>query len=399
MDEIYAELRRLTTTDSRELDRVCERVASELLEQGIEPNFSVESADFGRDPFLICADRYWRLRFLAAPTVTTAAKCARWLHQRTAIEHRGEIAERWALGYSFITRDTLESRDELSDATAQLIEQSAGAADVIFFAALYHAGKLRADFSFEELRIFLESSSLALTAGLRRDEPIFVALEAFAAFGSRNATTEHAIELFDRAWNHPARTRHVVDVCLNALWAAVPFPEQGALLGDRAKVAVELYPGDHIFYFRLATGQRLSDEHRAALDSIDTALRLLPATGNRGSHKLLQEQYIRERGLIVDGIQRATWTLEHERQQEASKAALAELRKSANKNVVRAMELVTVFAAVIAFAFGSPQFVINGSIKLHDRIWLLLAFGWSLTVFAFIIVFGTWAITRDRDKR
>ena len=398
MDEIYAELRSLTTTDSRELDRACERVAGELVERGVEPTYDIDSADFEKDPFLICADRYWRLRFLAAPTIGTAAECARWIHSRVRIEYRRAIVEKWALGYSFITRDTIDSRDEISDSTARLIEQSPGNTEIVFFAALYHAGKLRADFSFEELRIFLESSMLALATGPHRDEPIFVGLQAFAAFGSRNTTTEHAVELLDRAWNHPARTRHVVDVCLNALSAAVPFPEQGELLRERATVAVDLHSEDHIFHFRLATGQRLCGDHRAALDSIDSALRLLPATGNRGSHKLLQEQYVRERDLIIDGFQQAARSLEQERHLEASRTALAEVRRTANKNVVRAVELVTVFAAVIAFAFGSPQFLINGSMKFHERLWLLLAFGASLAIFAFIIVFGTWAITRHRDR-
>ncbi|GAB3668387.1 hypothetical protein GCM10027589_34820 [Actinocorallia lasiicapitis] len=139
---------------------------------------------------------------------------------------------------------------------------------MIAFAALYHAGKLRGNFAFDELRVFLESSLLALSAGRHLDSALFTALRAFAAFGSPSMTVDHAVSLLDSAWNSPDRTRHVIDVCLNALGAAHPFPDKGVLLRDRAAEAVELFPSDHLFRFRLAVGQRLCDDPDAALLSI-----------------------------------------------------------------------------------------------------------------------------------
>lgn len=72
---ISAELGRAAASDSRELDRICEQVAAALINKGVEPSFDIRSADFTADPYLICVDRYWRLRFLDRPTIATAGEC------------------------------------------------------------------------------------------------------------------------------------------------------------------------------------------------------------------------------------------------------------------------------------------------------------------------------------
>ncbi|MGW6457578.1 hypothetical protein ACWF94_16950 [Streptomyces sp. NPDC055078] len=47
---------------------------------------------------------------------------------------------------------------------------------------------------------------------------------------------------------------------------------------------------DHIVEYRLASDQHIRQDHDAALDSINNALRHLPSLGNRGNHKLMHEQ-------------------------------------------------------------------------------------------------------------
>lgn len=79
-----------------------------------EPSFPVTSADFAADPFLVRADRYGRPRLLARPTALEAAACGRWL------EHQDAVGSRWALGYGFITRDSVESPVELAEAATVL---------------------------------------------------------------------------------------------------------------------------------------------------------------------------------------------------------------------------------------------------------------------------------------
>jgi hypothetical protein len=301
--------------------------------------------------------------------------------------------EKWTLGYAFITRDSVESRHDLTLATGRIVEASRGDADVCCFATLYHAGKLRANFSFDELRQFLESSLLALAAGRHREDPLFTALRAFAALGSETITAEHGLALLETAWKARPRSRAVVDVCLNALWAAEDFPGRGEQLRRRAAEAVEEHPDDHLFRFRLAVGQRMCGEFAAARVSIDAALRLLPAISSRISHDLLQGQYVNERILIDSGRQHAEWISAQRALWRDQETADQDLRRTVETSAVRAVELVAVFTAAIAFAVGSLQVTLTGSLSVGDRALLLLVLGGGLLLFSLVVVAGTWIIT------
>lgn len=413
-----ARLDQVSASDSREVDRVCEEVATAMFEAGEVPSFDVTSADFAGDARLICADRYWRLRFLDGPDIRTAAACSAWLVSHIAREHRTEVLEKWSLGYAFITKDSVESALELSRAAEEIVGNDTSAGDAAHFATLYHAGKLRANLCFDELHQFLDSSLLALAAGVHRQAPLFTALRSFAAFGSRAITAEHATGLLNHAWSSPERTRHVVDICLNGIQFATPFEGHGRLLRDRATEAVRDHPNDHIFHFRLASGQHMVRDNDAALDSIDTALRHLPASGNRGSHKLLQEQYIAKRDAILEGRLRAELDAEHtqvlanqerrhsrrweqlgaelHRRGEEQEKAQRESQEIARANHVRSVELVAVFTSAIAFAVGSLQVSLTGSFTLKDRLALIGAWGAFHVIFALLVVGGTWFITRPR---
>jgi hypothetical protein len=83
MDHAVVEeaLAALAATPSRELDRDCDQYARRYRDAGVEPQFRVTTADFASDPYLICADRYWNLRFADEPTLATAADCAGWLNE------------------------------------------------------------------------------------------------------------------------------------------------------------------------------------------------------------------------------------------------------------------------------------------------------------------------------
>ncbi|MGH3432416.1 MAG: hypothetical protein ACRDQB_06225 [Thermocrispum sp.] len=394
---IHHLLTTVPVADSRELDRICEQAAKALIAAGKEPSFTVESADFDTDPFLITADRFWFFRFGDHPSVRTAAACAHWLARHVVAEHRTAVAEKWALGYAFVTKDSVESKHELAEATEDIVAGDDNSGDLAYFATLHHAGKLRSNFQFDELYQFLDSSLLAIAAGAHREDPLLAALAAFGAFGSRNITEERARNLYFRAWDAPGRTRHVLDVCVNALSAAAPFPDQGELLRDHAQHAVDQHPADHIFRFRLATGLHLCGQHDRALQAIDDALRLLPAVGSRGSHKLLQEQYLVQRNAIQEGRQRAGWTAEQQQRWQAQAAANDEIQHSLRTSGIRAIELVTVFTAAIAFTVGSLQITLSGTLGLADRLWLMLGLGIVLLVFALTIVGGTWFVTRHRS--
>lgn len=299
--EMTERLRRAQTSDPRALDRICEQAAAELIDTDTEPNYPVTTADFTTDALLICADRYWRRRFLAEPTVDTAVHCALWIAGYVVPEHRQVIEEKWALGYAFITRDTVDVDTALEAVTCQIEDLGERAVDSAYFACVYQAGKLRANFDFDSLYRLTSWSRLAETAGLRRTEPAFVALRAFAAFGSRTYTPEHSLDLMSQAWAHPRRSRAAIDICLNGLAIAPPFTAQGPILREHATAALTEYPNDHAFHYWLAIGHEICGDYVAAGEAIDDALRLLPAHSSRGSHTLLLEQYRQRRATIHDG--------------------------------------------------------------------------------------------------
>ncbi|MGW4371637.1 hypothetical protein ACWEKT_39060 [Nocardia takedensis] len=399
---VEAALAALRGSQSRQLDRESALYAQRYIDARVEPQFTIGSADFAADPYLICADRYWNLRLSTEPTLRCAAECAGWLNDHVAEEFRGPIREKWALGYGFITRASVESAGEIADTTAEVITGHDSDCSRAFFATLYHAGKLRANLRFDELHQFLESSPLAYAAGPFRDGPLFIALRAFAAFGSHRITEGHARELLDRAWSAPERTRAAIDVALNGLAISVPFDGQGELLRDRATQALSRFPDDFMFHQRLANGQFLCGDHDAALASIDKALEELPAVGWRGSHELLSEQFANHRIAIVNGriVARLTSDIEqladeHRTQIVRHERVMTDLAGSVRRSMIRSVELVAVFAAIIAFAVGSLNVTLNGNLGLRDRIWLLITFGSSLLLFALLVVGGTWLITRN----
>ncbi|MEU4892363.1 hypothetical protein AB0B12_11445 [Streptomyces sp. NPDC044780] len=72
----------------------------------------------------------------------------------------------------------------------------------------------------------------------------------------------------------------------------------------------------HIFEYLLASGQHMCQDHDAALNSINSAPRHLPALGNRGSHKLMHEQGLSKRDVHGEGRLHASLDAEYQRQVE-----------------------------------------------------------------------------------
>lgn len=277
-------------------DETCDVVARRYLAEGIEPAFLVDRSDFG-DTKLLTADRYWRLRLVEKPTVVTAIENARWLYSHVAHDAQESLVCRWALGYGFVTRDVIESEAELDAAADDYAEADPR---VLAYACVYHAGKLRAGFRFDELHVLLTESLLARRAGSAlRDTLLFEALCAFADFGRRGHITT-ALAGFERVWASPQRTPAITDLLLNGLGVSVPFDGKGQLLIARAHEAITCDPGSHGLYYLLSQGYSLCGQHAVALEAIDTAITLLPATGWRSSFSMLSEQYAARRIAIQD---------------------------------------------------------------------------------------------------
>lgn len=96
----------------------------------------------------------------------------------------------------------------------------------------------------------------------------------------------------------------------------------------------------------------------------------------------------------MEGRLRAQWSAEQRGRWEAQERANAAIQSTLQSSTVRAVELVAIFTAAIAFAVGSLQVTLNGNLHLRDRIWLVVALGVGLAAFALLTIGGTWFITR-----
>lgn len=373
---------------ARELERVCEEVAAELVAAGVEPSFRIESVDWAGGATLICAERYWGRRLRTHPSVETAALCAQWLATHTVgltPHQQAAIGESWSLGFGFATRDTVESRHELTTAFGGIVDQFAGSSpEICAFAALHHAAKLRANYWFDELDLFLESSPLASAIGEQPHGALFTALRAFAAYGSRRRTVEYASSLFDEAWAASPRSQQVMDVLLHALSAAPPFPGQGEQLRARAEEAVAAYPDDHTFRFRLATGQRQCARFAEAVASLDAALRLLSAA--RLWDSPFRQQYLRDREVSFELMRGYARTAARQRDVESRDEDVQQARDLVQdpSTMIRLVGLVAVLAvAIMVFAAGVAD--IDPAASVRTRLGQEAALGASLLLLTLMV--------------
>lgn len=390
---LVAPLSQVSTADPRELDRVCQEVAVSLCDAGIAPPYSLAPTDFAADPFLMCADRYWRLRFRRCPSMATAVECARWLYEHAPDETlRTQIEEAWALGYAWLARATEETPTEINAFAA--ID---GSMELTYFISLFHATKLCAAHRVDELDGFLESSPIALASGPRRGRAPFTALRAFAAYGSRRLTTEYATDLLNHAWYAPHRTRHTVEICLSALAAAIPFVGQGELLRDRAREAATEWPESHLSLFHLARGHHLCGEHDAALDAVDLAWALLSAEGY-GELRDAHERYLAQRGLIVEARERAAEYAVRERQQAQQTRTYRRAQARLESATGPLTCIIVAFAVAIVFTVTSFPQKLDEDLALGDRMEVILTLGAVLLGLSGLLIFISYLLLHSRQR-
>ncbi|ORT46753.1 hypothetical protein [Frankia sp. KB5] len=373
---ILTKLDQVDPTDPRDLRRVCDTAAAALAVAGVEPPFQVRAVDAVGDPRLICSRLYWGRRLLTEPTMEVAAQCARWLAAHTndlTAQQRDAIVEAWSLGFADATRDTVDSRYDIAAATGRLADQPA---DVRSFVVLYHAAKLRANYWFDELDLFLESSPLIATGRDQTHGPLLAALRAFAAFGSRRRTVEYATGLFTQAWDAAPRSRQVVDVCLDGLRVAPPFEGRGEFLRRHAAEAATTYPDDHKIRYCLAQGQRMCGLLPEALDTIGTAIRLLSAAGEWDS--AARPRYLQEHDFICDLRRQSREDAAQQAGADEDRAAVRQLqRRLRDPSALMGMVvLVVVLDVVLVILAGRSSAA--GAPDLRARLGMQAALGGSL---------------------
>lgn len=409
-----AELRVLAAENSRTFERACRRIALRYINGREEPQFNIESSDFNHDSFLICADYYWKYRFHLEPTLVTAVECASWMAKHVATEFYDRIRDKWAIGFGFVNRDSVESASEVNRVAHAVIADDDDDGRSAFFATLFHAEKLCANHAVGELDLFLEQSPLASAAGPHRESVLFRAFRTYVAFCSHRFSHEHACALFGGIWNSSYRSLAATDVVLHGLAMSHDFDGRRELLRTHASEAVAEYPDEHIFYYRLATGQWLCGDHESALGAIDAALGLLSVHGGRISHELLQGQYLARREAIEVGreqdrrarAERARAEQERSRAveqdrtlSEQTKHEVGQIAESVRGSVLWTVQVMAVFAAVIGIAVGSLSVGLNGSRSFSESLWLVAALDGGLAIFALLTVGGNLVIMRWLSKR
>lgn len=382
--QIEQALAESTQVGSRTLDRACARYAQWYIENNCEPQFAVTTADFDADPYLICVDRYWNLRITAEPTIHTAVNCAAWLNDHVAADVRPPIWEKLALGYAFVTRKDIETVEELDAATDSVVTGHDADHSRAYFAALYHAGKLKASGQWKELEQFLGFSKLAKAAGPHQNQPLYRALQVYAQFGIPGSCDDDTVGHFEKIWHRAGESRQTKDVLLAALADA---PEsQGELLRRWAADAVQDYPDDHMFRYRLATGQYLCGDYDGALGSSAKALRLLPAIGWRISHDLLLEQYLGQRQAILNARASALREQAHAERMSRLERELKEVVAETRRSNVHSMTSAGVFVAILAVMLTTVQIIATGTMSVSDRAWLIGVLDVSLLVYVPLLV-------------
>lgn len=117
------------------------------------------------------------------------------------------------------------------------------------------------------------------------------------------------------------------------------------------------------------------------------------------SHELLQGQYIARRDAIEAARVLDRQARADRERGERTEAEIGRLAESVRGSVVRAVELVSVFAAVIAFAVGSLNISLNGNLSLAGRMWIVAELGGGLALFALLVIGGTWLIGDRLSRR
>ena len=345
---------------------------------------------------------------LVSPTLADAAIRGEWMARngvgQTERERRAISGGfRWrAFVEDFSVIDLPEVFNEVSD-------------DGQTFAAIFQAGKLRAGFKFAELEEWAGDRRLSENI---RVNPVMQAFHLMGTIGTRPATLNDLRRL-DQIWHEgDMETRNLL---VHALFVAMPFEQQGALLVERAEQYLADSPApDTVVMYYAARGHRLVGEYERAYQRILDALAGVRARDTSSAVELLQEQYNRERDMIVfkretnemrDALADYLSRLDEMDGRIAESQRYVEQRSReteerivdlAHGSTVRTTEVVGLFVAAVTFALGSVS-LLSGwkGAGLLDRLAVLAAFGLVITAFTSvgIVLIGRQMEGRRGDRR
>jgi hypothetical protein len=352
------------------------------------------------------AEAIWSDRIEANPSPETVGKAASWWVGEAGLTSAARAAEvtpsetEISDFYSYPANFAWFSRDHPScrrDPTRGLYpdrapDPHAQAGDEVLFAVQVGAQRLRFQGRYRDLYHFLRQGPIDTWD----NDPMLLALMGLACLGQQERSLLAEGSSFVRhAHEHRhchGRARHV---CVEALCLAHDMPDQGAAILKLVDVMLANDAHDPHTYHRKAYGHLRRGEWDRALEALNLA------SANVGQHHgldLLEDirrtrrEVVATRDIATDVVSIVT---DQKRELEARAADLQrQLADSSRDQALRTVEVIGIFAAVLALILASTTIAANQT-DLGNALLLIAALAITLLVF---VPFLTWWLRLRRPN-
>ncbi|MQA86603.1 MAG: hypothetical protein GEV03_18715 [Streptosporangiales bacterium] len=230
--------------------------------------------------------------------------------------------------------------------------------------AYVHGFRLRFDFRFEELSEWSRDWLL--------DFPDDVLILAFAAFAALGMHSERGQPLVDRVLQAPDLDAVARATCLHGLWFGSHMKDQAERIMKLSDEMIARGEDNSNLYYWRAFAQRRSGRLNDALDSINTAIRLLPVGMNAVHQDYFRErEFIATTRLLDEHVENLSTQLRDSVRDEfldyleTAKQELADQTRVAQEVVSRSLlslvEVLALFVTLAGFLLGSGAVVVQAS--------------------------------------
>ncbi|NYD43249.1 hypothetical protein [Nocardioides panaciterrulae] len=211
---------------------------------------------------------------------------------------------------------------------------------------------------------------------------------AEAAAAVEAALSAHDVREFEDA---------VYDIVAHAVWLNFELERQGEVLQDVCERAIT-YSGraSSVILFRYATALRLQGDYEAAIRKVESALAKLH--GSTEFVRTFSEQCVRERELSVAGL---SMRRDRDRVEQDLLDVRDEVGDIERRSIARMIEVIGLFTAVAAFAFGGGSIAAHAGSTPRETLVVLGGFGSALVTFSLVVVVvthlsmgGSWSARR-----
>ncbi len=332
-------------------------------------------------PWLSGANRSAALDLSIATLKDTAASYPQWLneyrswseaaHQSWQVEALAASDVAWAgreAGHSALLQ--MES-----DVVLGADPNDPAARSIIYLYAL----SLRYEFRFQELEQVLRG----LSGGSAALDPFLTSLLALALLSQGLVGGE---ELAEKAVAAAPANSKVLHAVLHGLWFAESMRGQAERMLEICEQLLRLEPAGWVVHYRRTYALRRLGRYEEALDAVSAAFATIPANYN-----VQHEGLVRERALVLAEREVSLITSNSIRRvEEDSLAAVTTLRRDFEMRIaeqteivrrdisdalLKVVEILALFAALLAFLGLSGSSVLLGGLAFEQRLLLLVVAG------------------------